>query len=32
LKTLNRAEPEKLQGVWKTNIEKAIEAVKQGRK
>jgi tetratricopeptide (TPR) repeat protein len=32
LKTLNRAEPDKLQGVWKTNIEKAIEAVKQGRK
>lgn len=32
LKTLNRAEPERLQGVWKTNIEKSIEAVKQARK
>lgn len=32
LKTLNHAEPEKLQGVWKTNIEKSIEAVKQARK
>jgi hypothetical protein len=32
LKTLNRAEPEKLQGVWKTNIEKSIEAVKQAQK
>ncbi len=32
LKTLNRAEPEKLQGVWKTNIEKAIEAVKQAQR
>jgi len=32
LKTLNRAELEKLQGVWKTNIEKSIEAVQQARK
>lgn len=32
LKTLNRAEPDKLQGVWKTNFEKSIEAVKQARK
>ena len=32
LKTLNRAEPDKLQGVWKTNIEKSIEAVKQAQK
>jgi hypothetical protein len=32
LKTLNRAEPEKLQGVWKTNFEKSIEAVKQAQK
>jgi predicted negative regulator of RcsB-dependent stress response len=32
LKTLNRAEPEKLQGVWKTNILKSIEVVKQAQK
>jgi hypothetical protein len=32
LKTLNRAEPDKLQGVWKTNIAKSIEAVQQARK
>lgn len=32
MKTLNRAEPEKLQGVWKTNFAKSIEAVKQARK
>jgi hypothetical protein len=32
LKTLNRAEPEKLQGVWKTNFAKSIEAVQQARK
>jgi tetratricopeptide (TPR) repeat protein len=32
LKTLNRAEPDKLQGVWKTNILKSIEAVNQARK
>lgn len=31
LKTLNRAEPEKLQGVWKTNFEKSIEAVQKAR-
>ncbi len=32
LKTLNRAEPDKLQGVWKSNILKSIEAVNQARK
>ncbi|MBK8037535.1 MAG: DUF4838 domain-containing protein [Verrucomicrobiaceae bacterium] len=32
LKTLNRAEPEKLQGVWKTNIAKSIDAVQKARK
>lgn len=32
LKTLNRAEPQKLQGVWKTNFEKSIEAVKQAQR
>lgn len=32
LKTLNRAEPEKLQGVWKTNIAKSIDEVQKARK
>jgi hypothetical protein len=32
LKTLNRAEPDKLQGVWKTNILKSIEEVNNARK
>lgn len=32
LKTLHRAEPEKLQGVWKTNFEKSIEDVNNARK
>ncbi len=32
MKTLNRAEPEKLQGVWKTNILKSIEEVQKARK
>ncbi|MFN7561389.1 MAG: carbohydrate-binding family 9-like protein, partial [Prosthecobacter sp.] len=32
LKTLNRAEPEKLQGVWKANFEKSIEAVKHAQR
>ena len=32
LKTLNRAEPEKLQGIWKTHFTKSIEAVKAARK
>lgn len=32
LKTLNRAEPQKLQGVWKINIIQSIEAVQQARK
>jgi hypothetical protein len=32
LKTLNRAEPDKLQGVWKTNIAKSIEEVQKARK
>ena len=32
LKTLNRAEPDKLQGVWKTNILKSIEEVQKARK
>ena len=32
LKTLNRAEPQKLQGVWKVNITQSIEAVQQARK
>ncbi len=31
LKTLNRAEPEKLQGIWKTHFSKSIEAVQQAR-
>ena len=31
LKTLNRAEPEKLQGIWKTHFTKSIEAVQQAR-
>lgn len=31
LKTLNRAEPEKLQGVWKTNFAKSIEGVKKAQ-
>ena len=31
LKTLNLAEPEKLQGVWKTNILNSIEAVNKAR-
>jgi tetratricopeptide (TPR) repeat protein len=32
LKTLHRAEPDKLQGVWKEHILKSIEAVNQARK
>ncbi len=32
LAVLDRANPDKLQGVWKTNILKSIEAVKQARK
>ena len=32
LKTLNRAEPDKLQGVWRDHIQKSIEAVNQARK
>jgi hypothetical protein len=32
LNTLNRAEPDKLQGVWKTNIAKSIEEVQKARK
>jgi hypothetical protein len=32
LYTLNRAEPDKLQGVWKTNIAKSIEEVQKARK
>lgn len=32
LKTLNRAEPDKLQGIWKTHFTKSIEAVQQARK
>lgn len=32
LAVLDRANPEKLQGVWKTQIMKSIEAVKQARK
>jgi hypothetical protein len=32
LNSLNRAEPEKLQGVWKTNIAKSIEEVQKARK
>jgi hypothetical protein len=32
LNTLNRAEPDKLQGVWKTNFDKSIEAVNKARK
>jgi len=32
LKTLNRAEPDKLQGVWRTNILNSIEAVNKARK
>ncbi len=32
LKTLNRAEPQKLQGVWKTNIHESIEAIRKARK
>ncbi|MDH4452737.1 MAG: DUF4838 domain-containing protein [Verrucomicrobiota bacterium] len=32
LKTLHRAEPDKLQGVWKTNILNSIEAVNKARK
>ncbi len=32
MKTLNRAEPEKLLGVWKTNILKSIEEVQKARK
>lgn len=31
LKTLNLAEPDKLQGVWKTNFAKSIEEVNQAR-
>lgn len=32
LKTLNRAEPDKLQGIWKDHFRKSIEAVKQAQK
>lgn len=32
LKTLNRAEPEKLQGIWKTHFAKSIEEVNRARK
>jgi hypothetical protein len=32
LKTLSRAEPDKLQGVWKTNILKSIEDVNKSRR
>ena len=32
MKTLNRAEPDKLQGVWKTNILKSIDEVQKARK
>jgi len=32
LKTLNRAEPDKLQGIWKTRFAKSIEDVKQAQK
>ncbi len=32
LKTLHRAQPDKLQGVWKTNILNSIEAVNKARK
>jgi tetratricopeptide (TPR) repeat protein len=32
LKILNRAEPDKLQGVWKTNILKSIEDVNKSRR
>jgi hypothetical protein len=31
LKTLNRAEPDRLQGVWRTNFQQSIDAVKQAR-
>ncbi|MBE2286018.1 MAG: DUF4838 domain-containing protein [Prosthecobacter sp.] len=31
LKTLDRAQPDKLQGVWKTNFDKSIEAVKKAQ-
>jgi hypothetical protein len=32
LKTLNRAEPDKLQGVWKAHFTKSIEEVQKARK
>lgn len=32
LKMLNRAKPDKLQGVWRTNIQKSIGAVNKTRK
>jgi hypothetical protein len=32
LKTLNRAEPEKLQGIWKTHFSKSIEEVQKALK
>ena len=32
LKTLNRADPEKLQGVWKTHFAKSIDEVQKARK
>jgi hypothetical protein len=32
LKTLNRAEPEKLQGIWKTHFAKSIDEVQKARK
>jgi tetratricopeptide (TPR) repeat protein len=32
LKTLNRAQPDKLQGVWRENIQKSIDAVNQARR
>ena len=31
LKTLSRAQPDKLQGVWRENIQKSIEAVNKAR-
>lgn len=31
LQTLNRAQPDKLEGVWRTNIQKSIDAVKEAR-
>ena len=31
LETLNRADPDKLQGVWRTNIQQSIDAVRKAR-